>query len=154
MIEFEAWRFSSGSESSLGLLFEFKSARRRWLCFTLEDEFRTIKKFEETRIPAGTYFLSLRTHGGHHERYKRRFGTVHHGMIEIESVPGFTDVLIHIGNKDDDTAGCLLLGDTAQQNITEDGFIGASKAAYVRVYPTLARAVEGEGAQLTIKDVA
>lgn len=154
MIEFELWRFSSATESTLGILFERKAGRLRWLCFSLEDEFRTVKKYGETRIPAGVYSLSLRLHGGHHERYGKRFA-FHRGMIEIDSVPGFTDVLVHIGNNDDETAGCVLIGDASAQNITEEGSIGASRAAYVRIYPQMADPLaRGDEVHLTIKDIA
>lgn len=155
MLEFELWRFSSGAESTLGILFEPFAGRLRFLCFTLEDEFRTIKKFEETRIPAGSYSLSLRLHGGHHQRYERRFADFHKGMIEIDAVPGFTDILVHIGNNDDDTAGCILVADASSQNITEAGSQGASRAAYIRIYPHMAGPlVEGKEVRLTIKDIA
>ena len=47
----------------------------------------------------------------------------------------FEYILIHCGNDDDDTSGCLLLGDTQTQNNVSDGFVGASTQAYKRVYP-------------------
>ena len=71
-------------------------------------------------------------------------------MLWIKDVPGFEYVLIHIGNNDDNTAGCLLVGDTSQQNLTENGFIGASASAYKRIYPPIADAVDN-GEEVTIK---
>ena len=78
--------------------------------FILEDQPQTKKIFGETRIPAGTYELELRTEGTTHEKYLRRFPEFHKGMIHLLNVPNFKYILYHIGNKDDDTAGCMLAG--------------------------------------------
>ncbi len=81
-------------------------------CYGLEDEFRETKVSGETRIPAGTYKVTLRTEGGFHARYSkdRRFRDIHIGMPWVRDVPGFEWILIHVGNFEDDTDGCLLLG--------------------------------------------
>ena len=63
----------------------------------------------------------------------------HKGMLHVQDVPGFEYILIHTGNTDEHTMGCLLVADTSQQNITKDGFIGASVDAYKRIYPSLAQ---------------
>ena len=141
-MKFEVLRFSSQNESSLGLLFDVTEGRK-FLCFTLEDEARKVKVSGETRIPAGTYKLGLRTVGGFNERYASRFPEIHKGMIHVLNVPNFEYILWHCGNDDDDTMGCLLLGDTSQQNISKQGFIGASTDAYKRVYPHIADALAG-----------
>lgn len=140
-MELEVLRYSSGSDSTLGLLFNI-SQGRSFLCFTLEDEYRTRKQYGETRIPKGRYRVELRREGGYHSRYQRRFPEMHRGMLWIRDVPNFQYILIHIGNRDEDTAGCLLLGSSAEQNITEEGSIGASTLAYRRVYPAIAEALE------------
>jgi hypothetical protein len=100
---------------------------------TLEDEFRTNKVYGETRIPSGSYKIEFRTVGGFHQRYLEKFGaSFHKGMLWIKDVPEFEHVLIHIGNKEDDTAGCILTGMT---NSADDaGFIGGSKVAYKKIY--------------------
>ena len=125
-------RIASGPEATIGILSEvMDNGFHRPMCFTLEDEYRTRKVFGETRIPAGTYDLKYRTVGGHHERYAKKFPAIHEGMLWLQDVPNFKYILIHIGNDDDDTAGCLLTGDTADlQNYT----IGRSTAAYKRLY--------------------
>lgn len=140
-MELEVLRYSSGKESTLGALFDVTEGRK-FLCYTLEDEFRTKKVYNETRIPANRYEIEFRTVGGFHQKYSQKFGDTHKGMLWIRNVPGFKYVLIHIGNKDDDTAGCLLVGDTSIQNITEEGFIGNSTAAYNRIYPVIASELE------------
>ncbi len=150
-VDFEVLRFSSQHDSTLGLLFRIKpplyvsrnpGEKREWLCFTLEDEARTVKLSGETRIPAGRYQLTLRTHGEHHRRYRRKFPDIHKGMIEMLHVPGFSDILMHIGNTEDDTAGCLLVGTTSEANIIGPGRIGSSTTAYLRVYPIIAQMIE------------
>ncbi len=141
-MELEVLRYSSGRDSTLGLLFDITGGRK-FLCFTLEDEYRTKKQYGETRIPKGRYRIELRREGGFHSRYSKRFSNIHKGMLWVKDVPNFQYILIHIGNRDEDTAGCLLLGSSAEQNLTEEGSIGASTLAYKRVYPSIAKALEG-----------
>lgn len=83
------------------------------VCFGLEDAPRAVKVPGRTRIPAGTYGIAVRTAGGFHARYAARFGALHRGMLQLADVPGFTDILVHCGNAAGDTAGCLLVGMTA-----------------------------------------
>lgn len=147
----EVVRFSSQEDSTLGALFDV-SRGRKFLCYTLEDEYREEKVHSETRIPAGTYDIKLRTEGGFHTRYLQKFPDIHKGMLHVQDVPGFEYILIHAGNDDDDTAGCLLVGDTSQQNITKDGFIGSSVDAYKRIYPKITNAVLNDRVVITYID--
>lgn len=80
-------------------------------CYGLEDEKRAVKVMKETRIPSGKYKLGVRTIGGFNQKYSARFPFFHKGMIEILNIPNFEAVLIHIGNTERDTAGCLLIGE-------------------------------------------
>ena len=141
-MKLEVLRFSSHSDSTLGMLFDVTDNCRKFLCFTLEDEYREVKVMHETRIPKGTYTLKLRTEGGFNSKYDKRYGSMHKGMIHVQDVPGFKYILWHTGNTDEHTSGCLLLGDTSQQNITKEGFIGSSTTAYKRVYPAIASAID------------
>ena len=154
-MELEVLRFSSQGDSTLGMLFDTTDNCRKFLCFTLEDEHRDVKVRSETRIPEGTYTLKLRKEGGFHNRYAYKYGLEHKGMIHVQDVPGFEYILWHTGNNDKHTAGCLLLGDTSQQNITKEGFIGSSTVAYKRVYPLIASAIEsGEEVKVEYIDFA
>ena len=132
---YEVFRFSTGSDATLGALFELQGDTRRFLCFTVEDEYREEKVHGETRIPAGTYELKLRTAGGFHARYKSKFSDIHEGMIWVTNVPGFEWILWHVGNTEEDTAGCLLLGNGAKQLSPRGGYLLNSVDAYRRVYP-------------------
>ena len=160
----EVIRFSSGTDSTNGILFEtiqqgneidgiFKQTK--FLAYTLEDEYRSEKVFGETRIPDGTYKLGLRKVGGYHAKYSKRFPHIHIGMLHVLDVPGFEYILIHCGNTDEHTAGCLLVGDSQENNqITTDGFIGKSTQAYKRIYPRIAEAIEcGEDVIITYKTI-
>ena len=135
----EVLRYSSGVDSTLGILCENGPQGREFLAYTLEDEFREEKVSAETRIPEGTYDVKLRTTGGFHSRYANKFGDWHKGMLHVQDVPGIEYILIHTGNTDEHTMGCLLVADSSTQNITKDGFIGASVSAYKRIYPSLAQ---------------
>ena len=134
-------RFSSQNDSTNGLLFEEKDGLN-FLCYTLEDEKRDEKVRGETRIPAGIYQIKLRTEGGFHNKYKKKYGRFHKGMLHVTNVPNFEYILIHTGNTDEHTAGCLLVGDSQENNIIiKDGFIGKSTNAYKRIYPNIAKAL-------------
>lgn len=152
-MDLEVIRFSSAKDSTLGLLFNVTNDKREFLCYTLEDEYREEKVMHETRIPAGTYEIKLRTWGRIHENYTKRFADIHKGTLWLQDVPNFKHILIHCGNDDDDTSGCLLVGDTQTENIKSDGFVGSSTNAYKRIYPPIAEAIEnGECVEITYID--
>ena len=143
-------RFSSQKDSTSGLLFDVTDGTK-FLCYTLEDERREEKVMAETRIPAGVYSILPRKEGGFHGRYTKKYGDMHKGMLHVQDVPNFKWILIHTGNTDEHTAGCLILGDSQENNVLmKDGFIGRSVQAYKRVYPPIAEALEN-GEEVTIE---
>lgn len=149
----EVLRYSSAKDSTLGALFDITNGDRKFLCYTLEDEHRDKKIMHETRIPAGTYKVTLRTWGGFHSRYQKRFPDIHAGMLWVRDVPEFEYILIHCGNDDDDTSGCLLVGETqTANNLGSDGFVGGSTRAYRAIYPKLAEAAEKNNLTITYTD--
>jgi len=148
----EVLRISSQEDSTSGILFDVSNGKRKFLCYTLEDEHRDTKVMHETRIPAGTYKLELRTEGGFHSRYKKKY-SFHEGMIWVKDVPGFEYILWHVGNLDSDTSGCLILGNSQESNLVKrDGFIGSSVNAYKMVYPYVVSAIKTGGASVTYVD--
>lgn len=148
-MKLKSQRVNDNGESTFGLFYIDGS----FSGFTLEDEFRTQKKYGETRIPEGIYKVELRTEGGFHERYSKKFPDFHIGMLHILGIPGFKLVLIHIGNRDDDTAGCLLLGDSINNNSIGNGFTGRSTQCYKRIYPIIAKELaKGNEVTIEIKD--
>ena len=150
----EVLRYSSQKDCTNGLLFDVTEGRK-FLCYTLEDEYRKEKAFGETRIPEGKYKLSLRTEGGFHGRYSKRFEDIHIGMLQVMDVENFEYILIHCGNTDEHTNGCLLLGDTQTNNVvSSNGFVGRSSQAYARVYPPIAKAlINGEEVIINYKTI-
>ena len=166
-MKLEVLRISSGPDSTSGILFivddsaenphgEGFRCKRSFVCYTLEDEHRDEKKYGETRIPAGTYKIKLRKEGGYHQKYSKRFPSIHRGMLHITDVPNFEYILIHCGNTDEHTAGCLLVGDSQENNqLVSNGFIGKSTQAYKRIYPKIAEELLNNNEVLiTYKDFA
>ena len=136
-------RFTSDSDATLSTV----SIDGAFECFGLEDEHRIDKVPGETRIPSGFYSVRLRTVGGFHANYSDRFAGIHQGMLQVMDVPGFEFILIHVGNTDEDTAGCLLTGCNAftSQNLS----VGSSVKAYKRLYSRVIEAAKAD--QLTIQ---
>ena len=129
-------RTQFGRDATNGLLF----IDGLFECYTLEDQYQEVKVMHETCIPEGTYDVKFRTVGGFHEKYKKRYGNSHYGMLHLQDVPGFTYILIHAGNTDEHTSGCLIVGETQQDlDVSEDGFIGSSGKAYVKLYNKIAK---------------
>ena len=144
-------RYNISSDSTNGMLLEKSCIGYDFLCYTLEDEERDVKVKGETMIPYGRYEIKLRKEGGFHNKYSKRFSGIHRGMLHIVDVPNFEYILIHTGNTDEHTAGCLLVGDSQENNqLLPDGFIGKSVNAYKRIYPSIAKAIE-QGEEVTIE---
>ena len=88
------------------------------LCYTLED---TVRKDGEkvhgsTAIPAGNYKCAV--------DYSARLKSL---MVRIFNVPGFDGILIHRGNTDADTQGCILVGSTPGVDTILDSVIAYAK---------------------------
>ncbi len=153
MLELLNRRISSGDEATLGTLFD-TTGLPAFLCYVLEDQFNEPKIPGETRIPPGRYQIKFRDEGGMILRYCNRFSW-HRGMLWLQDVPDFQYVYIHVGNKDDDTDGCLLVGDGQISNVTERGAVTTSVAAYRRLYETIAAALDaGDEVWITVEDYA
>jgi hypothetical protein len=131
-MEIDVIRFNSKEDFTDGLLY----INGEFQIYTLEDEYRSVKVFGETRIPNGRYKIEFRNVGGFNNKYLRKYGSdFHKGMLWVKDVPNFEYILIHVGNDDDDTAGCLLTG--MANNANNVGFIGNSRGAYEKIYPPI-----------------
>ena len=140
-------RFQFGKDATNGLLF----IDDIFECYTLEDQYQEKKVMHETCIPEGEYKIEYRTVGGFHSKYTARYGSFHRGMLWIKQVPGFEYILIHTGNTDEHTSGCLIVGESQNDlDKGKDGFVGASGVAYKKLYPKVADALE-KGEEVTIK---
>ena len=152
-MELRVQRLSSGIEATLGVMHNV-SGVPAFVCYVLEDQFNEPKIPGETRIPAGRYQIKTREVGGMVVRYQQRFGW-HMGMLWLQDVPDFTYVYIHVGNKDDDTDGCLLVGDGQNSNVKDRGQVTTSVTAYKRLYKQITDALNtGEQVWITIEDYA
>ena len=128
-------RTQFGTDATNGLLF----IDGIFECYTLEDQYQAVKVMHETCIPEGTYDIQFRKTGGFHAKYSERYKNAHYGMLHIQDVPNFTYILIHTGNTDEHTSGCLIVGETQQDlEISKDGFIGSSTVAYKKMYAKVA----------------
>ena len=136
-------RFTSDNDATLSMI----SIDGVFECFGLEDEYRKKKVSGETRIPRGFYSIRLRTVGGFHANYSRRFENIHEGMLQVMDVPNFSNILIHVGNTENDTAGCLLTGCNA--NTSPSLSLGYSLKAYKRLYSKVIEAAKANN--LTIE---
>lgn len=114
---------------------------------SLEDPVRDKKIKSVTAIPEMVYELGLRkfdedkpeTWSGMTKRYRENFDWFK-WHIHIKNVPGFKHVYIHIGNKPEDSDGCVLVA-TKQ---TGDNFISQSTVAYKKLYLKLLPLLEDE----------
>ena len=128
-------RTQFGTDATNGLLF----INGIFECYTLEDQYQAVKVMHETCIPEGTYDIKFRKTGGFDSKYRERYKNAHYGMLHIQDVPNFTYILIHTGNTDEHTSGCLIVGETQQDlEISKDGFIGSSTVAYKKMYAKVA----------------
>lgn len=149
-------RIADNGEATIGVLY----IDGVFQCFTIEDqEQKGGKVMHETRIPNGTYNINLRSEGNYSKKYAAKYGDMHEGMLCIHNAPNwkvqangktFQYILIHTGNTDDHTSGCLLLNDA----VSGATFSGSSSVnAYKRLYPIIRDAVNNCGVEITYIDI-
>lgn len=137
-LEYLLQRYSDNRESTLGLLFMKREIGPLFLCYTLEDQYQEIKVRAETRIPAGIYEIVIqREETPKTLSYRKRYPHWFKSHLMLKDVPGFIGIYIHIGNTDADTEGCILLGNTANNNRIGPGEVGDSTQAFIRFYGLL-----------------
>lgn len=151
----ELKRFHDDGDTTAGALF----INGMFNCFIVEDQEQTKKVNSETRIPNGEFDVSLRASGGFHNRYKAKFNQKN-GMLCVHNAPNwkiivedveFQYVLIHTGNTDDHTAGCLLPNETFNSSSMRGS---GSVNAYKRFYPIVHDALmNGEEVKIIITDI-
>lgn len=110
----------------------------QFFCNTIEDTVRELpatcpdtphgrsctckeKVHAKTAIPAGTYRITL----GYSPKYKRKMPCLH-------NVPHFLGILIHPGNTEEDSSGCIIVGEN-----TVKGKVLNSRATFGRLYTRL-----------------
>ena len=99
---------------------------------TIEDRFREIEKKEDkvygvTAIPCGSYPVVL--------DFSSKYSKM---MPHILDVPYFSGIRIHSGNSDEDSLGCLIVGDYCPG--VAGGWLKNSRIAYSKVFEKLQQA--------------
>lgn len=143
-------RFTSDAQSTLGVM----TVNGVKECFTLEDEKRTIKVPGETRIPAGRYEVRYRkVDSGLTLKYRQRFPLWFKFHLELQGVPNFQYVYIHIGNTEKDSDGCILVGKGYTINKSGADTITQSAVAFEALYKKVAAALDrNEQVFITVQD--
>ena len=145
-------RFADNGKATMGAVY----IDGIFQCFSIEDEQREEKVMSETRVPEGTYLLSLRHSGTFNAKYEKRYSDIHKGILCVHNAPdwkivtpnmSFQYILIHTGNTEHHTAGCLLLNDS----VNSKNFTGGSSVdAYKDFYPIVANHLD-KGGNCTIE---
>ena len=130
-----------------------------WFSNTLEDKDRQLfqsmpeeyiqqhKIYGETAIPYGRYEVTLNIQS---PKYKDRkqYEKCKGYLPRLLNVPGFSGILIHVGNDNKDTAGCILVGFNKIK-----GKVVESTATFWKLYDILKEASDkGEKIFITITD--
>jgi|TARA_R110000851_G_scaffold55486_3_gene130157 hypothetical protein len=105
-------RYKNSDDTTLGLIF----IDGVFYGHTLEDAVRANKIKGVTAIPKGRYQIKYRkVMSPKTEQYRNKFKffTYH---LELQDVPNYKYVYLHIGNKHQDTEGCILLGSGVSSN--------------------------------------
>ena len=126
-------------------------------CDTLEDTDRDLtsdmsvdiikakKIYGETAIPSGTYDIDMNTVS---PKFKDRPWAKFCGgkLPRLLNVKGYEGVLIHVGNKAEDTLGCILVGDNKVK-----GQVISSTSTFQQLYLQMLKAhTRGEKITITI----
>lgn len=136
-------RYFSDRKHTKSLLF----VNGEFVCHVLEDLVRCEKIHGQTAIPAGIYRIQKReVVSPMTETYRNKFSFFDY-HFELQDVPNFKHVYIHVGNDADDTEGCLLVGLEAYQDT-----IGNSRAAFKIVWNMLDLAIQNESITIKIED--
>ena len=127
-------------------------------CDTLEDtdrglnetqslqEIQSKKVYGQTAIPYGTYKIDMDTVS---PKFKDRSWAKFCGgkLPRLIDVKGYEGVLIHVGNKAEDTLGCILVGENKIK-----GQVISSTATFQELYSVMLKAkLLGEELSLTIE---
>lgn len=107
-------------------------------CFSLEEDKEGLEREQDLRVPAGIYNLKRHVASSFNPKGKKEVAGVKvlkddDSVINIfnNDIPFDRHILIHWGNTDKDTKGCILLGLTKDNNNER---IGQSRQACKEFY--------------------
>lgn len=116
----------------------------KFFCNTCEDKDRgltqkmssqdisDIKVYGETAIPTGKYIVRMDIVSPKYGGYKWYRDNFDGRMPRLESVKGFSGILIHPGNCSLDSYGCILVGENKQK-----GKVLNSRATFLKLWKIL-----------------
>ena len=110
------------------------------------DEIKSKKIYGNTAIPTGTYIVNMNTVS---PKFKDRiWAKPYNGILpRLEKVLGYEGVLIHVGNDQEATSGCILVGENKIK-----GKVINSTATFHELMTVLLKAYKAnEVIELTIK---
>ena len=114
-----------------------------YICDTIEDkdrgltqdmassEIAKIKVKHQTAIPTGTYKVTLKVQSPKYSQ-RSQYNFCKGYLPRLIDVPGFEGILIHIGNKHEDSSGCILVGENKVK-----GQVINSTATFKKLYEIL-----------------
>ncbi|EOH8413068.1 DUF5675 family protein [Campylobacter jejuni] len=102
-------------------------------CFSLEEDKEGLESGKDLRIPEGNYNLKRHSPSRFENTLREITGKNDDEMINVynNEVPASRAILIHWGNTDKDTQGCILLGLTKDNN---NESVGQSRQACKEFY--------------------
>ena len=111
------------SKYTIGDLYIVENGSKKWIFNTLEDCVRDLnrngqfdngekKVYGETAIPFGRYEVELNVKSPKYSNFaKYPWAKPYDGCLpRLKNVNGFEGILIHVGNTQQDTLGCILVG--------------------------------------------
>ena len=98
------------------------------------DEIQRRKVYGETAIPYGRYRISMRRKSPKYSK-KKQYEKCDGYVPYVRDVPGFSAILIHIGNTAKDSCGCILVGENKVK-----GQVVNSTATFWKLYDILKEA--------------
>lgn len=109
-------RIAMRENYTIGHLYRYDSPEgKTYICDTCEDRVRPqgVKIKHKTAIPEGEYKFSMDTVSPKYSDFKRYPYAKEYGgkMPRLLNVPMFEGILIHPGNDENDTSGCILVGE-------------------------------------------
>ena len=113
------------------------------------EEIQKNKIYGKTAIPTGTYTITMKRKSPKFAKidyYRELCGGY---MPRLLRVPGFEGILIHRGNREDATEGCLLVGDN-----TSKGGLSNSKGQWEKLMKNYLLPAKENGTSITIKIIS
>lgn len=110
------------------------------------DEIKAKKIYGRTAIPTGTYRIDMNTVS---PKFKdRAWAKPYKGILpRLENVKGYEGVLIHVGNKAEDTLGCILVG----RNRIKGSVVESTECFYKLMSVLLGASKVGEDIYITVE---